>query len=135
MYIFCRRFRFYFHFTILFLLTKSLANSLDLQVIQNRNMTIISVDEQTHIDYGLSYPVTYEFSLSQGLENLNAYRKYEYSQDWNLIDEKNQDDFFNGIEAVRFDYDQNIAYVSVAFSAISDTIFIKIENFQSYQKI
>ena len=99
-----------------------------INVLNINNETLIIVNNEIHIDYGLSYPVTYKFSLSQGLENLNAYRKYEYSQDWNLIDEKNHDDFFNGIEAVRFDYDENIAYVSVAFSAISDTIFIKIEN-------
>jgi len=99
-----------------------------INVINIDNETLIISNDEIHIDYGLSYPVTYKFSLSQGLENLNAYRKYEYSQDWNLIDEKNHDDFFNGIEAVRFDYDENIAYVSVAFSAISDTIYIKIEN-------
>ena len=99
-----------------------------INVLNINNETLIIVNNEIHIDYGLSYPVTYKFSLSQGLENLNAYRKYEYSQDWNLIDEKNHDDFFNGIEVVRFDYDENIAYVSVAFSAISDTIFIKIEN-------
>ncbi|SVD16907.1 uncharacterized protein METZ01_LOCUS369761, partial [marine metagenome] len=26
----------------------------------NRNETIITIDAQTHIDYGLAYPVTYE---------------------------------------------------------------------------
>ena len=90
-----------------------------------QNEVIISVDSQIHIDYGLSYPITYEFDIPQGSENLNAYRKYRSSQDWNLIDEKTDDDFFNGIEAVRFDYNENTAYVSVAFSVISDTIFIK----------
>ena len=93
-----------------------------------QNEVIISVDSQIHIDYGLSYPITYEFDIPQGSENLNAYRKYRGLQDWNLIDEKTDDDFFNGIEAVRFDYNENTAYVSVAFSVISDTIFIKIEN-------
>ena len=93
-----------------------------------QNESIITVDSQIHLDYGLSYPITYEFIIPQGSENLNVYRKYKSSQDWNLIDEKTHDDFFNGIEAVRFDYDENTAYVSVAFSVISDTIFIKIEN-------
>ena len=96
--------------------------------IDAQNELIVSVDSQIHIDYGLSYPITYEFDIPQGLENLNAYRKYRSSQDWNLIDEKTDDDFFNGIEAVRFDYNEKKAYVSVAFSVISDTIFIKIEN-------
>ena len=93
-----------------------------------RAITIITTNSQTHIDYGLSYPITYEFSIPQDLQNLSAYRKYKNYQDWNIIDEKNKDDFFNGIEAVRFDYDENKAYVSVGFSVLSDTIYIKIEN-------
>ncbi|MFL3013167.1 MAG: T9SS type A sorting domain-containing protein [Candidatus Neomarinimicrobiota bacterium] len=89
---------------------------------------VIIANSQAHIDYGLSYPVTYEFSIPQNSQNLYAYRKYKNSQDWNLIDEKSKDDFFNGIEAVRFDYEEYKAYVSVGFSVVSDTIYIKIEN-------
>tara|TARA_B110000014_G_scaffold252136_1_gene230174 strand:- start:20 stop:1477 length:1458 start_codon:yes stop_codon:yes gene_type:complete len=96
--------------------------------IDAQNEVIVSVDSQIHIDYGLSYPITYEFDIPQGSENLNAYRKYRSAQDWNLIDEKTDDDFFNGIEAVRFDYNENIAYISVGFSIISDSIFIRIVN-------
>ena len=129
MYIFCRRFRFYFHFTILFLLTKSLANSLDLQVIQNRNMTIISVDEQTHIDYGLSYPLTYKFSIPEGIGNIKAYRKFQIEDNWESMEERTRNDFFNGIEVIRFDYESNIAFLSVGFSNVSDSIFLKITDF------
>tara|TARA_B100001057_G_scaffold204765_1_gene205447 strand:- start:1063 stop:2475 length:1413 start_codon:yes stop_codon:yes gene_type:complete len=89
---------------------------------------VIIANSQAHIDYGLSYPVTYEFSIPQNSQNLYAYRKYKNSQDWNLIDEKSKDDFFNGIEAVRFDYEECKAYVSVGFSVVSDSIYIKIEN-------
>ncbi|SVB53262.1 uncharacterized protein METZ01_LOCUS206116, partial [marine metagenome] len=31
-----------------------------------RNETIITIDAQTHIDYGLAYPVTYEFIIPAG---------------------------------------------------------------------
>ena len=89
---------------------------------------VIIANSQAHIDYGLSYPVTYEFSIPQNSQNLYAYRKYKNSQDWNLIDEKSKDDFFNGIEVVRFDYEECKAYVSVGFSVVSDTIYIKIED-------
>jgi len=97
-------------------------------VENNINQTIIITDSLAHIDYGLKYPVTYEFEIPQDSENLNVFRKYKDSQDWNLIEEKTSNDFFNGIEAVRFDYDGNIAFVSVGFSILSDTIYIKIEN-------
>ena len=98
--------------------------------IQNnmRNEMTITIESQTHIDFGLSYPVTYEVDIPNGFQNLNAYRKYSSSQNWNLIDKKTSDDFFNGIEAVRFDYDKQKVYISVGFSSISDTIFIKLED-------
>jgi hypothetical protein len=97
-------------------------------VEHNINQTIIITDSLAHIDYGLKYPVTYEFEIPQDSENLNVYGKYNASQDWFLIDKKTSNDFFNGIEAVRFNYDENIAYVSVGFSILSDTIYIKIDN-------
>ena len=108
--------------------TSSVSIGQIITVKNNINQTMIITDGQAHIDYGLTYPVTYEFSIPQNSENLNAYRKYKDSHDWNLIEKKTSNDFFNGIEAVRFDYDGNIAYVSVGFSILSDTIYIKIEN-------
>ena len=80
-----------------------------------RNEMIITIDFQTHIDFGLSYPVTYEINIPNGSQNLKAYRKYSSSQNWNLIDKKTSDDFFNGIEAVRFDYDEQKVYISLGF--------------------
>ena len=91
-----------------------------------RNETVIIIDSQTHIDYGLAYPVTYEFSIPDGSNNLKTYRKFKSNQTWSLVTEKTNNDFFNGIEAVRFNYDLNIAYTSVGFSDLSDSIFIKI---------
>ena len=113
-------------FITLFTLSKSFAKSLDLSVVRDGNMTIISVDHQIHIDYGLSYPLTYEFSLPEGFENLKAYRKFQTEDNWEVMEEKTSDDFFNGIEVIRFDYESNIAFLSVGFSSISDSIFLKI---------
>ena len=53
-----------------------------------QNEVIISVDSQIHIDYGLSYPITYKFDIPQGLENLNAYRKYQ--PNFNVLAQKQQ---------------------------------------------
>ena len=86
----------------------------------------ISVDPAQHNDYGLTYPVTYEFSIPSGYLNLRAYKKYTKYGDWTRIEEKSSSDFFNGIEAVRFDYENHKAYVSVAFSERSNDIFLKI---------
>jgi len=91
-----------------------------------RNETIITIDAQTHIDYGLTYPVTYEFIIPPGSDNLQSYHRFQATQDWSQILEKTTGDFFNGIEAVRFDYDEYTAYVSIGFSELSDSIFIKL---------
>ncbi len=91
-----------------------------------RNETIITIDAQTHIDYGLAYPVTYEFIIPAGSDNLQSYRRFQATQDWSQMVEKTAEDFFNGIEAVRFDYDGNMAYISIGFSEFSDSIFIKL---------
>ena len=96
-----------------------------------RSEAIIAIDSQTHIDYGLSYPITYELTIPPGSYDLRSYRKFQYDQEWSQILEKTSDDFFNGIEAVRFDYQNNIAFVSIGFSDISDSIFIKITDNES----
>ena len=86
----------------------------------------LSVDANIHNDYGLTYPITYEFSLSPDASNLKAYRKYTEYGIWAWIPEKTGSDFFNGIEAVRFDYANSKAYISIAFDEVGDNIFLKI---------
>ena len=93
---------------------------------ESRNQTLISVDNQIHIDYGLAYPITYEFYIPMGNTGLKSFRRFQVNQDWILMEEKTQNDFFNGVQAVRFDYEEGIAYVSIGFSDYSDSIFIKI---------
>lgn len=86
----------------------------------------LSVSAEKHNDYGFTYPVTFQFSIPSGSSSLEAFRAYSESTIWTQIIEKTSDDFFNGIEAVRFDYDNDKAYISVAFSDESDEIFLKI---------
>mgnify|MGYP006261552763 FL=1 len=52
------------------------------------------------------------------------------NEEWTQIEQKTTDDFFNGIEAARFDYDNSVAYVSLAFSNVSDSIIVKISDGQ-----
>jgi hypothetical protein len=99
-----------------------------------------STSQTNHDDYGLSYPVTYEFNIPADSSNLSAYKKYAENGDWTQITEKLSTDFFNGIEAVRFDYVNNKAYVSVAFDANSNDIYLRIVDsndtaIANYQKI
>ena len=91
-----------------------------------RNEIIIVIDSQIHIDFGLSYPITYELSIPSNSFDLIALVKFKSEQNWLPIPEKTSNDFFNGVEAVRYNYDENIAYVSIGFSEFSDSIFVKI---------
>lgn len=86
----------------------------------------ISIDPVKHNDYGLAYPVTYEFGIPAGSAGLKAFKRYTLSESWTQLTEKTSADFFNGIETVRFDYPADKAYVSVSFGAASDDIYIKI---------
>jgi len=84
----------------------------------------ISVDPTAHNDYGLGYPVTYKFSIPAAAVNLSAWEKKVLSGYWTRLPEKTATDFFNGINAVRFDYTNDFAYVSVAFGPDSDDIYL-----------
>ena len=83
-----------------------------------------SIDPTLHNTYGLTYPVTYEFTIPSSASNLDTYRRFTTSENWVQMAEKTSSDFFNGIEAVRFDYTNHVAYVSIAFASYSDNIYI-----------
>jgi hypothetical protein len=100
-----------------------------LTVLQNSNNEIVSVvDNKFHFDYGLIYPITYQIGLSENRSNLRAFTRESKEKDWIKLEEKTTDDFFNGIDAVRFDYENAKAFISVTFAQLSDSIFIKIVN-------
>jgi len=93
--------------------------------IDSDNVVNSVVDSTIHQDYGLSYPLTYELSVSYS-EGLTAQKRYSAAESWSTIDEKFAAEFYNGIEAVRFDMDTEMAYVSVAFANESDSLFLRI---------
>ncbi len=86
----------------------------------------ITIDSTAHTDYGLSYPVTYKFTIPSGSSGLKAYKRYSTSSPWTQITEKTANDSFDGIEAVRFDYNNNATYISASFDGSSDDMLLKI---------
>jgi len=92
-----------------------------------------STSSAAHNDFGLSYPVTYVFSIPVGSTGLSAYKQYNQSAEWTQLLEKTSSDYFNGIEAVRFDYPNNTAYVSAAFGSESNNLYLKIVDSNSAQ--
>jgi len=85
---------------------------------------MFTIDSTAHIDYGCSYPVTYVFNISTESKNLKAYKCG--GDNWTLLPNKNQSEIQNGIEAARFDYTSNKAYISVAFPDEFDVLILKI---------
>jgi len=86
----------------------------------------VLIDSAAHQRFGLYYPVTYMFEIPVGSSNLGAQYRYDPNDPWNDLDIKTSADFFNGVNAVRFDYTNNIAYLSVAFILNSDVIYLRI---------
>ncbi len=85
---------------------------------------LFTIDHTSHKNYGCSYPVTYIFDIPSDMMNLKAY-KYDCC-DWKLIPNRTRDQIQNGLEAARFNYTTNKAYISVAFPNITDSFIIDI---------
>lgn len=93
----------------------------------------VAIDPTAHQRFGLYYPVTYTFLISGGLSNLTAQYRYLQTDIWNNLPVRTSADFFNGINAARFDYGARRAYLSVAFAQNSDTLFLRVVDSQSNQ--
>ncbi len=90
------------------------------------NAIVLKIDHDIHYKYGCSYPMTYQIEIPNSLTGLIAWRKFAVNDRWSEIQGKTSNDLFNAIEAARFDYNKGIAYISVPFSAFSDTLYIQI---------
>jgi len=90
----------------------------------NPKLHLFTIDNETHIDYGCSYPITYVFNFSTDSTNLKAYKCGGYN--WTLIPNKNQGQIQNGIEAARFNYSEKKAYITVGFPNEFDILLLKI---------
>lgn len=97
-------------------------------IINLDNSVTILVDSTIHQDYGLAYPLTYQFSLPTAASELTAYKRYSSEEPWSEVEEKHTGEFFNGIEAIRYDSTEAMAYFSVSFGNDSDSLFLKIVN-------
>ncbi len=86
---------------------------------------VFVVQHQLYIKYGVAFPLTYKFIIPPGVPNLIAKEKHSSLDSWQPIPEKHKGDTFNNIEAVRFNYNKNIAYISAAFNG-NDSLFIEI---------
>ena len=123
----------FFRLQLLFLFTVILSTYIYSQnnkhingTVNDSNIVVITINHDIHMRYGCLYPMTYLINIPSGLTRLSVQRKYSAYGNWDNIPEKTSNDYFNAIEAVRFDYDSSIVYLSAAFSETSDTIFIQI---------
>ena len=91
----------------------------------------VVIDPSAHLRFGLYYPVTYTFEIPPGMANLIAQYRYSLSDIWITLDTKTSTDYFNGINAARFDYPNRMAYLSVSFSSSSDTIYLRVMSGQN----
>ncbi|MEM3627584.1 MAG: hypothetical protein QXZ25_06110, partial [Candidatus Bathyarchaeia archaeon] len=88
----------------------------------------LSIGAVDHLNYGASYPITYIFSIPSNWTCGYVYYRYRETDPWTLMETKTSEDFFNGVVASRFDFIDNRAYVSVAFSHVSHTIYLQLRS-------
>ena len=86
---------------------------------------VFIVQHEFHLQYGLAFPLTFQFDLPLGASALKAMEKRSSTDLWIPMIEKKAGDIFNEDELVRFDYHNNRAYVSAAFGD-SDSLFLAI---------
>lgn len=77
----------------------------------------IAIDRDTWEKWGFQYPATYVFRVGELAASAEVRRRDADSTAWKALEQKTADDFFNGVECVRFDRAANRAYVSVGFQA------------------
>ncbi len=85
----------------------------------------VAISPMDHATYGFAYPLTHILLIPSGTTGLTAYRRYSARDSWTPLAEKHAGDLYDGVEAVRFDHGQARAYVSVAFQATSDSVYIQ----------
>ncbi len=86
----------------------------------------ITVNSSAHQTLGLYYPVTYMFQIPAGSSGLTAQYRFNQADNWTALQTRTSTELFNGVNAARFDYPNNMAYLSVAFSSASDNIYIRV---------
>jgi hypothetical protein len=88
----------------------------------------ISINETNHLNYGVSYPVTYVFNIPSNWTSGYVYYRYLEEDPWTLMDNRSSDDFFNGVRASRFNFTGHKAYVSIEFSYSSHSIYLQLRH-------
>jgi hypothetical protein len=84
------------------------------------------INAAAHQRYGLYYPVTYRFQIPNGSSGLTAQYRFSAGAAWIALPLKTAADYFNGINAARFDYANHMAYLSAAFSPGSDALYLRV---------
>jgi hypothetical protein len=75
----------------------------------------VSIDKEKWDKWGFQYPVTYVFQVSDLRPDAEVRWRDPGSAAWTPLERKTADDFFNGVECVRFDNAASKVYVSAGF--------------------
>lgn len=88
----------------------------------------IEIDSTIHQNYGVSYPLTYQFSIPSGSYGLTAWKRISVDDPWVEIEMMQSDSFYNGVEACRQDTTENMVYISASFGSDTDSLYLKLDN-------
>lgn len=99
--------------------------SSDLVSVSVPNGLIAVVQHDFHLRYGAKYPLTYRIGLPPGSKGLAVQHRHASGEPWIDLPLRRADSTFNAVEAVRFDDLNRVAYVSAAFSGLTDSLLLR----------
>ncbi|MHC4398994.1 MAG: hypothetical protein ACYTG0_04870 [Planctomycetota bacterium] len=88
------------------------------------NEFTVSISQRTSDKWGFEYPVTYVFDVSDVSRQTTVLCRDADSEPWRPLERKTREDFFNGVQCVRFEQAQGKVYVSAGFGK-TDRIQLK----------
>jgi len=94
-----------------------------ISINDNNELTVI-IDSTNHHEYGFALPVTFEVGYPNGSIPESISYRYSTYDNFTNLEIKKDTTFFNNINAARINTTNNIAYISIGFSSITDSIFI-----------
>ena len=89
------------------------------------------LNSEIHENYGCKYPITYEFSVSNLDSAIAVTKSIMKNESGEYIPLRSRIENFNAVEALRIDMENNLIYLSIAFTEESDSVFIQFsENYE-----
>ena len=77
--------------------------------------------------YGLSYPITYKMAVPSGWGNVFVHYSNGTGGEYAPMPKKGEGDYFNGIDAYRYNASEGMLYISKGFPQDANEFYVKVD--------